>query len=270
MMMAGGLGGALLLLTAQAPAPLPLQTPPPAVAAQQIFAPPVDQAMNYRVTTRRLGRDGALISFSLVCALQWQRAGRGYALAATLQRIESDAPPQVVRLLTAALQPLVGETLTYHVTPDGRSIEMLDPDGLWERVADKTQSLAAEAGQEEARQVAQILAALSVEERRQLASADIDALVAPANPDIMVAGLAPGASISVKLDAMVRTVTKTERATLPVGGDARPLEIDSLWAIDTATGLVLREQRQSWIAGADGKARTLVEERIRALEPVKE
>ncbi|MBJ7502084.1 MAG: hypothetical protein JHC57_20190, partial [Sphingopyxis sp.] len=51
-----------------------------------------------------------------------------------------------------------------------------------------------------------------------------------------------------------------------VGAGARPLEIDNLWTVDTTTGLVMREQRQSWIVEADGDGRTLVEERVRALE----
>ena len=40
-----------------------------------------------------------------------------------------------------------------------------------------------------------------------------------------------------------------------------------LWTIDSTTGLVMREQRQSWIADPDSAARTLVEERVRALSP---
>ena len=48
---------------------------------------------------------------------------------------------------------------------------------------------------------------------------------------------------------------------------AQPLVIENLWTIDRTTGLVLREQRQSWIVGDGGGTRTLVEERIRAIEP---
>lgn len=263
MMSAGGLGGLLLLLAAPAPNPLPSQTPP-VVAAHPIFVPPVGRPLAYHVTTRRLGRSGALISFTLVYALQWQRTGRGYQLAATLQRIDSDARPEIVRMATAALQPLVGETLTYLVAPDGSHIEMIDSDGLWERVAERTQATAAGAEQAEARQVAQMLAGLSAEERSQLASADIRALVAPANAEIPAASVA---NVSVTHDGGVRTVAKTERDTLAVGAGARPLEVDHRWTIDAATGLVVREQRKSWIIEPESKARTLVEERIRVLQP---
>ena len=259
MIMAGALGGALLLLAAPAPGSLPPE-PPPSAATQIDFAPPVGREMTYHVTTRRLGRDGALISFSLVYALQWQRAGRGYQLAATLQRIESDAPPEVLRLLSSALQPLVGETLTYLVAPDGRHVDMIDSDGLWERVAERTQALAAGADQPEARKLGAMLAALPAEERRRQASAEIRALVALANPDIPVAG-------GVTQDGAVRTIVTAEREILPIGEGARPLEIDNRWTIDTTTGLVLSEQRQTWIVEPGSKSRTLVEERMRVLHP---
>lgn len=267
MIWGGGLGSLLLLLlAAQAPGPSPAQTPSVVPAAQHSgqFAPPVGQPLAYHVTTRRLGRSGALISFSLVYALQWQRTGRGYQLTATLQRIDSDARPEVLRMATAALQPLVGETLTYLVAPDGRDIEMIDSDGLWERVAERTQALADGAGQAEARQVAQMLAELSAEERSQLASADIRALVAAANAEIPAAG---AASVTVTEDGGVRTVVRAERDTLPVGEGVRPLEVDHRWMIDAATGLVVGERRQSWIIEPGSKARTLVEERIRVLQP---
>src|SRR3546814_3885894 len=52
------------------------------------FAPPVGVPLRYRVTTRRIGRDGTLIDFALVYALQWQRTGRGYRLDSVLERIE--------------------------------------------------------------------------------------------------------------------------------------------------------------------------------------
>ncbi len=81
----GGLCGALLLIAQ------PLTTPGDmaiATTEEVAFAPPVGRAMVYRVTTRRVGRDGALINFSLIYALQWQRIGRCYQLAAHLPRID--------------------------------------------------------------------------------------------------------------------------------------------------------------------------------------
>lgn len=189
MMSVGGLGGVLLLLAAQ-----PLLSAAPgngsAAATTQVqFAPPVGRPITYRVTTRRVGREGALINFSLTYALQWQRVGRGYRLEAVLQRIDSDARPEVAR-----------------------------------------------------------------------------ALIAPANNAIPIAAQADGANVSIIHDGALQTIANVERDSAPVGGTARPLEIGNLWTVDTATGLVMREQRQSWIVEADGDGRTLVEERVRALE----
>lgn len=266
MMAAGSLGGALLLLAAQS---LPSTAPgdvPAAAAAHFHFAPPVGRAMTYRVTTRRIGREGSLINFSLVYALQWQRVGRGYRLEAVLQRIDSDARPEVTRALSLMLEPLVGESMAYLVAPDGSRIDLVDPEGLWARVTTRIEAVGAKAGRPEARQLAQLMAALPAAERDRLATADIRALIAPANNAIPVSVEADGASVSIKRDGALRTIAKVERDFAPVAGAAKPLEIDNLWTVDTATGLVMREQRQSWIVGADSHGRTLVEERVRALE----
>jgi len=267
MIPAGSLG-ALLLLAAQ---PLPSSEPgdvPAATAVHFQFAPPVGRPMTYRVTTRRIGREGSLVNFSLVYALQWQRVGRGYRLEVVLQRIDSDARPEVTRALSLMLDPLVGEPIAYLVAPDGSRIDMVDPDGLWERVTARIEAVGAKAGRPEARQLAQLIAALPAAERDKLATADIRALVAPANGAIPLSAQADGASISITHGGALQTIAKVERDSAPVAGAAKPLEIDNLWTVDTATGLVMREQRQSWIVEAEGDGRTLVEERVRALEIV--
>lgn len=265
---AGGLGGLLLLAFAAQPLPVPAagDAPVAVAAARSGFAPPVDTLLTYRVTTRRIGRDGTLINFALVYALQWQRAGRGYRLEAVLQRIDSDAPPEVTRTLSLLLQPLVGEAVVYLVAPDGSRIDMVDPGQLWERVVARIEATGAEAGRPEAKQLAALIAALPAAERDRLATADIRALIAPANNAIPLAGPDGGDSVSVTHDGALRTIARVERASTPVGGQDQPLEIDNLWTVDTATGLVMREQRQSWIVEAKGDGRTLVEERVRALE----
>lgn len=264
MILLGGLGGALLLIAQ----PLPAQgAAPPAQAMAPIqFAPPVDRPLTYRVTTRRIGRDGSLINFSLVYALQWQRMGRGYQLGATLQRIESDAPPAVTRALTLMLQPLVGEEVVYLVAPDGSRIDLVDPNGLWERASARIEAAGADGGRAEARQLAQLIAALPAAERDRLATADVRALVAPANAAIPVAAARDGADVSILHDGTRRTIAKIEHSSAAAGTSTAPLEIDHLWTIDTVTGLMLQERRQSWIIAADRGQRTLVEERVRALE----
>ncbi|MGB7412416.1 MAG: hypothetical protein WA910_14830, partial [Sphingopyxis granuli] len=86
----------------------------------------------------------------------------------------------------------------------------------------------------------------------------IRALLAPANAASRIGG-----TVSPDGDSTRETAAKVEAATAA----AQPLVVESLWTIDRTTGLVLREQRQSWIVGDGGGARTLVEERIRAIEP---
>lgn len=265
---AGSLGGVLLLALAVQPLPGPAgENARAAVVATQFgFAPPVDTPMTYRVTTRRIGRDGTLINFALLYALQWQRMGRGYRLEAVLQRIDSDARPEVTHTLTMMLQPLVGETMAYLVAPDGRRIDLVDPEQLWERVAARIEATGAVGGRSEAKQLAELIAALPPAERDRLATADIRALIAPANDAIPLSTPDRGSSVSMTHDGVMRTIARVEHGSAQVGAGARPLEIDNLWTVDTTTGLVMREQRQSWIVEADGDGRTLVEERVRALE----
>ena len=263
MTLLGGLGGALLLIAQ----PLPAHGDVPAeVAAPFQFSPPVDRPMTYRVTTRRIGRDGSLINFSLVYALQWQRIGRGYQLRSVLQRIDSDAPPAVARALTLMLQPLVGEELAYLVAPDGSRIDMVDPDGLWERATARIEAAGAAGDRAEARQLAQLIAALPPSDRDQLATADARALVAAANNAIAAAAATDGASVSMLHSGTLRTVAKVDTESTTSDG-APTLQIDHLWTVDTATGLVMQERRQSWIVDAQSGGRTLVEERVRVIEP---
>lgn len=266
MMLLGGLGSALLLVLQPPPAPTDA-SPTQAIAPIQ-FAPPVGRPMSYRITTRRIGRDGSLINFSLVYALQWQRIGRGYQLEAVLQRIDSDAPPAVTRALTLMIQPLVGEALVYLVAPDGSRIDLVDPEGLWERATVRIETAGADGGRAEARQLAQVIAALPTAERDRLATADVRALVVPANAAIPTQAARTDAKVSIVQDAALRTITKVERNSTAAGGRTQPLEIDHRWTIDSVTGLLVQERRRSWIVADDGGERTLVEERVRALEAV--
>jgi hypothetical protein len=271
MTFAGSLGGALLLLAAQpVPAASPAVMPgdaPAAAPAQVRFAPPVGVPMTYRVTTRRIGRDGALINFALVYALEWQRIGRGYRLETVLKRIDSDARPDVTRALTLMLQPLVGEAMAYLVAPDGSRIDLVDPEQTWARVTARIEATSAGAGRPEARRLAELIAALPAAERDRLATADIRALIAPANDAIPAGAPVDGASVSITHDGALQTIARAEQDMAAVGGAEQPLAIDNLWTVDTGTGLVMRERRQSWIVEPGGGGRTLVEERVRALEP---
>jgi hypothetical protein len=258
------IGAALMLLASQLdPAPPP-PTPPlsaPLAVAPLQFAPPLGQPMTYRVTSRRLGRDGAMMTYALVYALQWDRAGRGLQLTATLRRIETDARPELARRLTGLLRPLVDQPMTYLVASDGNSIDLVDPDAQWQRVLDSVQDMGAKAERDEAKQLAALLAALSPADRDKMVTADVRALVAPANMAIPASNSA--ADVAVAQADGRRTVTRVERSVVGAGApDAREqVEIATVWTIDTATGLVLSEERKT-LAGAEAR---LVEERIRGL-----
>ena len=266
MTLAGALGA--LLLLAAPPVAMSAPSGAPAAATAGIrFAPPVGVPLRYRVTTRRIGHDGKLIDFALVYALQWRRTGRGYRLDAVLQQIDSEAQPDVTRMLTMMLDPLVGEEIAYLVPPDGSRIDLVDPGQLWERVTARMEKAGAEADRPEARQLAQLVAALPAAERDRLATADIRALIAPANDAIPVAVASDDGEISIRDDGARRTIAKVERDSAQIAGMEQPLEIDNLWTVDTNTGLVMRERRQSWIVEPRGEGRRLIEERVRALEP---
>lgn len=262
------IGAALLLASQLYPEPLP-PAPPPALsstAAPLQFAPPLGQPMTYRVTSRRLARDGAMVSYTLVYALQWDRAGRGVRLAATLRRIETDARPELAKVLTGLLHPLVGQPMTYLVASDGSSVDLIDPDAQWQRVLGGVQDMGAKAAQGEAKQMAGLLAAMPPAERDKMVTADIRALVAPANASIPAA--ANGViDVAVEQDGNRRTVTRVDRSAVKVDapGSPQPLEVATIWTIDTATGLVLDEGRKTWTSATDGSGRRLVEERIRGL-----
>lgn len=243
------LGAALLLLAVPAAA----EPAPSAAAAVAVFAPPLNRPMTYRVTTRRPSRDGMLASYTAIYDLQWRRIGRGIELTATLRGVESDARPELAAALTRMLQPLVGQPIAYLVAPDGSSIDMVDPDALWQRVLGQVHAEAATAARPEARQTANLLAALPLAERDRIATADIRALVAAANP--AVRGEVPGGT-------GLHTVTRAEVSAV----GAQPLKIGMAWTIDRATGLVVEERRQSWLSSPDGAEPKLVEERIRALQ----
>lgn len=259
-MIASGAVAAALLVAVPG---LPSSADAPAtVSMQTAFAPPLGRAMTYRVTTRRAGRDGSPVSFTLVYALQWQRLGRGYQLQAVLERIESDAPPPVTRALTMMLQPLVGERLAYLVPGDGSRIDLVDPEGVWARVTARIEAVGANGNREEARRLAALIAALPEAERDRLVTADVRALLVPANAIIGQGVAEDGAA-----DGPLRTVVRVER-------DGRAgsvaLRIDQRWTVDTTTGLVMRERRQSWVTPTSGGEPTLAEERLRVLEPAPE
>lgn len=261
MTIGAAIAAALLLLVQVSgdAAPPPAQTP-----AFTAFAPPTGRPMTYRVTARRLARDGTMVSYTLVYALQWSRVGRGIRLAATLRDIESDGRPELAQAFSGLFQPLVGQEMTYLVAPDGSSIDLVDPEAAWARVLAHIQRMGETSDRPEAKQLAKLLAALPPTERDRLIASDIRAFVAPANTDLLAAATQGGTGD----EGGLRTLAVSERTEVPTGTGARPVEIITAWRVDPATGLVASERRQSWLVGDPGGTRTLVEERLRALDPV--
>src|SRR3546814_7596786 len=89
---------------------------------------------------------------------------------------------------------------------------------------------------------AQLIAALPAAERDRLATADIRALIAPAN-DALPAVASDASDVSIVDDGDRRTIAMVERDSTSIAGQAQPLEIDNLCTVDTGTGLVIRERR---------------------------
>jgi hypothetical protein len=95
-----------------------------------------------------------------------------------------------------------------------------------------------------------------------MVTADVRALLVPANA-IIGQAVTDDAAVSGPLRTVVRGEQDGRAGSVP-------LRIDQRWTIDTTTGLVLRERRQSWITSAVGGEPMLAEERLRELEPAPE
>jgi hypothetical protein len=130
------------------------------------------------------------------------------------------------------------------------------------RVTARIEAVGANGNREEAQRLAALIAALPDVERDRLATADVRALLVPANTIIGQA-----VTDDAAVNGPLRTVVRVEQ-------DGRagsvPLRIDQRWTVDTTTGLVMRERRQSWVTPVSGSEPTLAEERLRVLEPAPE
>ena len=251
----------------------PAQESRPGAAFPAVLVPPLGERLDYRVTSRRFGRDGTLIEFVLHYDLVWQPAGRGFELKARLTRITSDAPLAVRRVTTGLMAPLIGVAVNYLVSADGSRIDLVDADHVWALAVPGAARLGQTTPQDEANAMAAVLMTLPLAERNQLLTADVRALVAQANPAIprTAAGGPPGSAISIRAQGKYTVIAKHDTATAlaasgPVG--ALPLTIVSTWTIDDGTGLVTRAVVQTWVKGSGDAPPTLVEEHIGALIPV--
>lgn len=260
---------AVLTLAGASPSDAALtESAAPAAALPPVFAPPLGARFDYRVTSRRLGRDGMLIEFTLHYDLVWKPLGRGFGLDTMLTRIESDAPPSVRRVMTGLLEPLVGLPVSYLLSADGKSVDLVDPDTVWALATPVAARLGQASAEDGANGMAGVLLALPQAERNRLLTADVRSLIATANPAIP---RAPGATVSIRQQDDRTIIVKSNADTpLAAGGPvgAVPLTTESTWTIDDRTGLVVGATVQNWVKGPDDATPTLVEEHIRALMPV--
>lgn len=237
----------------------PPEAPPPAVAMQ--FAPPLDRPLAYHVIIRRLARDGSLAGFTLDYELQWRRAGRGYALRATLRRIASDAPPAVMRVMTGLVEPLLDQPADYLVAADGRNLTLDKADDFWARIGPAATAVGQSAKGAEAAAMTKLLLSLPPVERENLLSAHIRSLIAAAQPEIPRRASTISGHRTVLTQEGDRLVISDDNRNAAVPGSAAPLTTMSRWTIDGPTGLVVQSSVQSWVMPGDGGEKSLVEER---------
>lgn len=138
------------------------------------FAPPLDRPLVYRVDQRRPVA-GKASTFSAIRDLNFEKAGDGYVLVATLRAIDSDAPAAGAEPYRAALGPLVGIAMRFRLDERGRIVALDDMDGVWARV---------QAG------VAAMLASFAPDSDRHRAAQRVQALFASLSPDGRLALLA--------------------------------------------------------------------------------
>lgn len=97
------------------------------------FAPPIDQALTYRIEQHRPVA-GKVSAFTAIRDLRFDRAGDGYGLSVTLRSIDTDAPAAGAEPYRAALEPLVGITMRFRLDGRGQVVALDDMDAVWGRV----------------------------------------------------------------------------------------------------------------------------------------
>lgn len=109
---------------------------PPALAAPQPalhFAPPVDTAIVYAMTDRRVVGERAC-DFTLLTQVRFVRIGQGYRMDLTQIGHATDAPAPVADMFAAGVAGFEGVTVSLFVATDGRPGAVLDGDAVWARI----------------------------------------------------------------------------------------------------------------------------------------
>ncbi len=105
-------------------------------AAERIaipFTPPVGQDLAYDIDQHRpiAGKDSR---FSAHRTVRFERAGEGYRLNAVLRSLDSDATDAAAASFRAALTPLIGVEMRFHLDAQGKIISLDDDEAVWSAV----------------------------------------------------------------------------------------------------------------------------------------
>jgi len=106
------------------------------VAAERIaipFAPPVGQQLAYDIDQHRpiAGQESR---FSAHRTVRFERVGDGYQLYAVLRSLDSDASDAAAASFRAALTPLIGVEMRFHLDSQGKIIALDDDEAVWSAV----------------------------------------------------------------------------------------------------------------------------------------
>ncbi|MFC3442130.1 hypothetical protein ACFOKF_13215 [Sphingobium rhizovicinum] len=97
------------------------------------FAPPTDRPLVYRIEQYRPVA-GKVSAFTAIRDLRFERTGEGYVLSVTLRSIDTDAPAAGAEPYRAALEPLVGIPMRFHLEARGQVVALDDMGAVWSRV----------------------------------------------------------------------------------------------------------------------------------------
>ena len=247
------------------------------------FAPPRDRPLDYRIDQSQPGPSGGELTFSRRYRLQFVRAGRGFHLAVTLTDVTADAPGKMAAAFRAALRPLLGMTIGYHLSADSRTVYLADPVAVraaFDRVVDEIARNGADGGDVAlARAAVARMGQLDDEAMTQLLFEEVRPLLqfaqsqvtdAPAElqttgRDLTDAPVTGKTSLAiVASDAANVRIQETTRTVRPTDNGNRALAVVSTiaYSIDRATGLATRIEQHDTAGRADGptlsrKTRTL-------------
>lgn len=150
-----------------------------AIPAAATIAPVEERT--YRLVTSTERDDGrAVHRFSMVRDIVFTREPAGF-LARVTMRAGSGDKDGASGLYARALSALAGETIRFHLGPDGRVIAIDDLDAAWERLAVAINAMAPTpaAGSATARRMGDLLRALPTEKRQAMLASIIAPLSQP-------------------------------------------------------------------------------------------